>query len=343
MVAVASRREIRAASPVTVCLLAVCLVAVPLAHAQDATRVVLLGDDGSLGPALEATLAPWHVSLVVLDAATPGDSMPSSSSRGRALAETNDAAAIVWISRDESGATALWIYDRAADRVLARPLPASAPFDEATAAAVALSVKTLLRHSGAAPVTERVLDPPIASEVRLEIGAGISAFATSSDDPEARVVLAGSFWPRVLGSALGIGVSARSGSGTSVSSDRVTGRLWTAALLLRVEGRYPVDRWLDLGLGLELGASLAFFDGVLHPGSVSAQSTDVDPSGYAWGQIGIRPISALRIFARVGAFGVARTRSYVVRGQSVLDTQPIALAIELGLELPLDGGIVDGM
>lgn len=70
--------------------------------------------------------------------------MPIAVDRARDIARDERADVLVWVSASDAG-HALWIYDVASDHASARELEISPPFEPATAAAVALAVKTLLR------------------------------------------------------------------------------------------------------------------------------------------------------------------------------------------------------
>jgi hypothetical protein len=112
-------------------------------------KVVVLSGNPTLDRALRMSLAPWSMRLEVVTARSPGSSMPISAMRARVLAQELSADALVWISDTPEGA-ALWVHDARTGNVTARTTP-SPPFDIPTAAALALSVKTVLRASGLAP------------------------------------------------------------------------------------------------------------------------------------------------------------------------------------------------
>jgi len=125
------------------------------AHAQGTAPRVALVDPGSeLEAAARAALEPWGIELAIVPGPSPGATAPESNAAARALASAHGVSAVVWVSVHEGG-YALWVYDLATHHVIERALATGPPFDGATAAAVALSVKTLLRHSAAAPPQER--------------------------------------------------------------------------------------------------------------------------------------------------------------------------------------------
>ena len=117
-------------------------------------RVALVDPGPALESAARAALAPWNVVLVVVPGPSPGATAPEANAAARALAQAEGASALVWIS-DHDGRHALWVYDLESDQVVERELVSEPPFDDAAAAAVALSVKSLLRHGATAPPDER--------------------------------------------------------------------------------------------------------------------------------------------------------------------------------------------
>ncbi len=134
----------------------VCSVWVSAAHAappgvgvRASPKVVVLSGHPTLDRAVRMSLAPWSMRLEVVDARSPGSSMPISAVRARVLAHELGADALVWISESADGA-ALWVHDARTGNVTARAAP-TPPFDMPTAAALALSVKTVLRVAGLAP------------------------------------------------------------------------------------------------------------------------------------------------------------------------------------------------
>lgn len=117
--------------------------------AHGSPKVVVLSGNPTLDRALRMSLAPWSMRLEVVTARSPGASMPISAMRARMLAQELSADALVWVADTAEGA-ALWVHDARTGNVTARTTP-SPPFDIPTAAALALSVKTVLRASGLAP------------------------------------------------------------------------------------------------------------------------------------------------------------------------------------------------
>ncbi len=158
-------------------VLAIGVLATTLAHAAPpADRVLLADPDPELIHAVESSLSPWHLSIVV-DAKVPSD---ATAAQQRAV--ITGARFVVWRAGDQ-----LVVFDR--DRGTSERRPARAgSFDPVSAAAAALTVKTMMRLPPPEDATPIVITPPVVPpltesrriEVRLE--AGLAArLATGSD------------------------------------------------------------------------------------------------------------------------------------------------------------------
>jgi hypothetical protein len=140
--------------------------------------VVLFAGHPTLERAMRRALVPWRMRVAVIDRKSPGSSMPGSSVRARELVAELGADALVWISTGPDG-TALWVEDAQSSNLITRAIT-DPPFTEPLAAALALSVKTILASSG--------LAPPEPAEVQADSQAsGEGAATPSSPEPaEAR-------------------------------------------------------------------------------------------------------------------------------------------------------------
>jgi hypothetical protein len=161
-----------------VCALAVALVvgAVSPAHAE---RVVLADRDPQLVRAVEAALRPWRVDIVVV-----GDAVPRDAADARARAAASSARFVVWRDGGE-----LVVYDDQRGELERRAAQAGA-FDDAGAAAAALTVKTMLRLPAppdvaavGAPEPPPIRETPpwlrveLAAVTRYDAGVGAGARA----------------------------------------------------------------------------------------------------------------------------------------------------------------------
>ena len=259
--------------------------------------------------------------------------MPGSAARGRALAERESAAVVVWISQSDDG-FALWVYDAVHDRVLTRRLDRGPPFDEAAAAAVALSIKAFLRHGSAAPDSERVASEA-PREISLGVALGLRAFASDRDDVVPRLSLALAIHPNALEGIVGFGFIASSGSGLEANVETFTGRWHDVRAALFVRARARIASMLELGARLELGAAASWLDGVVLPVGRAAADVRVDPALGAMADAGLWLGPGLRLGLGTGLVAIPTIREYLVRGQTVLRLGPVALRAELVLEIPL--------
>lgn len=315
-------------------------------------RVVLIGIDETLAAAVGVALEPWGSELVRRSGVAPA-SMPGASEVGRAIASEETALAVVWISLTEDGA-ALWVYDADADRTLARGLLSPPPYDDATAAAIALTLKTLLRHSTVAPLAERAVVPepappphpppppppppprppppePHGRLVRLELAVGALGLATDVVDAvEPRIALALGFFPAELDGVLGVALRVRTGPGIGFEADATRGRFTDTWIAAEIRLRGHVDR-VSLGGGLAGGTVLSTLDASLAP-DVAASRVAAAALGVLDLEAGVRVDASLAFHLRGGVGLVGPADRFVVREQPVLVVSPISAFGELALE-----------
>lgn len=327
-------------------IVAMAVLAVALATARHAPaeeprhRVALVETDAELGRALVIALTPWNLD-VVRAASAPGATLPAAEQRARALADELHADVVVWVSPGGEQSV-LWVYDAETKHVSSRVVDAALPYDAPTAAAIALSLKALLRASKVAPVAERIGPPPPppapppsaprATDEVLRAEATLSGrlFAASTVEPRASLGLA---WflrdrPR-LAAALALSV----GPGVDLAADGFTGRYTDLTLSPSVRARF--DLGARLALEPQLGASLhvTSLDGVAAPDLAPVHASRID------GSIDGAVVLAVRLFSRVDAgvhFGVGymtRYQRYAIGEGTVLGLSPVIG--ELGLRMTL--------
>src|SRR5215831_1852968 len=188
-------------------LLAACLLA---------PRVLVVGGDAELESAVKVALAPWAVEVVASPGPAPPPAMPEAARRAEVLGTEAHALAVVWAADGT-----LWIWDRASEQLVARPLHAAMPLDAAAAASAALSVKTVLRGTLVAPEPERLVPPPAVatpaaeSAWRLEAAGGARYWSSVGWEPRLGAAV---YWRW-----LSLGASA--GSGVAVDNATFLGRL----------------------------------------------------------------------------------------------------------------------
>jgi hypothetical protein len=256
--------------------------------ADESRRIAVVGMAPSLVIAVSSTLEPWRIDVAAPILPLPEGSMAAMAQGARGIAAGSEAAAVVWIAPEDGKATLL-VYDRDEDRIMAVPLASAPPFDEPTTAAVALSIKTLLRHSGLIPpepttVAAPAPRPPPRVLVDLLGTARVRPGIASPIEPSFGVAVR--WFPAVRQRFFALVARADTGMGTEVEATGFTGRYtdttaglagearlelgsrWAAALALgsrvhvtelsgRLEGAADVSEQrfnpsLDLGLRVEL-------------------------------------------------------------------------------------------
>lgn len=215
--------------------LAIVAVACGIAHAGSATRVVLADPDPELRRAVETSLRPWKIEVVVAPEAPPDESAANE------RAAESSARFVVW--RDGSD---LVVFDHdsgAAERRAA----ASGAFDAVGAAAAALTVKTMMRLPP--PPEDPVPVAPHTLELQFQAGAG--ARGQSGADTETRFDGAVVVRPFPIG--LGLGVLADFGTQSTVDNAGFKGNwsdwaaLVVASWVLPIQ-HFEIEPWLAGGV-----------------------------------------------------------------------------------------------
>jgi hypothetical protein len=309
-----------------------------------------------LTPAVEAALAGWPID-VSSAAGEPGASMPQAGARARAIGEAAGADAVVWIASDGTG-HAVWVLDVESGRVTARHLPQAPPYDDATAAAVALTVKTLLRHSRAAPVLERygveearetlraelAAAPPAtgaaaaAAEApfRLETLAGARIRPTEAGDVELRLGAGLRHAPAWLGGHGAAFARIRSGAGVGLNEPEFVGRYTDLQVSLGAAAR--ILAWgTNLALVPAAGASLhvTSIDGSIRTQGTRARASRSNPSLDGALALDIQVGDLVRLSVGGEVSYALRRQAYLVRGEPVLTLPRFEGEITAAVSVPL--------
>lgn len=320
-------------------------------------RVVLVAPPAGLDEAVRAALAGWPIEVVIEPEGAPGSTMPGSAARARALAEGHGAAAVVWLGRDDGG-LALWVYDRESGRAVTRPLPAAPPYDEPTAAAVALTVKTLLRHSTAAPAPARygaseaaaatggelASAPATAPDaapirqralVRLDTLAGARLRRTEAADLELRLGVGAELtpgWPLGLAAYLLL----RSGAGTPVDHESYVGRYTDLQISAGARARLPLSRRVALAPRLGGSAHITEIDGAIRASGARGRADRVNPSIDAGLALDVDVGRSVRLSAEVEGSVALRRQEYRVAGAPVLTLPRLEGELRLAASFPFE-------
>jgi hypothetical protein len=338
----------------------------PVAHAGDG-RVVVIDVDPRVADALVVALSPWSLTVVRAPGPTPASDIDAAAARARVMASDLHAGAVVWIlpPRPPDEQATLWVYDAETLELAVRPLTVWAPFDDAGAAAVALSVKTVLRASplvatepsapgsspqappsgeGPKPVEPASAQPretaPVALWFETFVGARGPTGAAAAVEPRAAVGV--SVWPTQFGGHAGLGADVEAGPGVSISpqgspSTQVfQGELREGSLAVTARLRSPVASWLALELAGGPAVVLASLDGEAVPAGTPLHALRLDPA------LDLGAIADVSLGPRV-SLGAAATGSallrfqrYALDGASLLDGPPVVVIFGLRLSLKID-------
>ena len=214
----------------------------PSARCQE-HKVVVIEADPRVLTAIDVALSAWSLSVGPAPGPLPEQNLDAASGRARAIAAEHGAGAVVWVAKartpDETGS--LWVYDAQTGQLVVRPLTVAAPLNDAGAAAIALSVKTILRSSTLAEAETSTLAPvspaprmalplPVAqhpipaapaaratpSVWRLDAIVGARFPTGAKNTAEPRAALGISAWPKAFGSHFGLGALVQAGPGVPV-------------------------------------------------------------------------------------------------------------------------------
>jgi hypothetical protein len=308
--------------------------------AAEAQRIVVLQPDDELFRAISLSLSPWNVESTRSDALPPHASQPEAVERASQLARELRVQAVVWTSRAERGSV-LWVFDARGGGITTRMLAETPPFDSAAAAAVALSVKTMLRSSVVAPPAERfgarpAAPPPEAlpSEraLALELGAGAGWIADRGAG--LALDLAALAW---LNRTRRLGVSVEFVFGPSLPIENESYRGSYRELVTRAKASW---RWIHgprVSAQLSLGGALHWgkLEGTLVVSSSERSVRRMNPSLDAGTSLNLYVSSATYLGASLGVGYVPAQQRYLVEGRPIFTSSPLSLGLggHFGVEL----------
>jgi hypothetical protein len=293
----------------------------------------VLEPDVELLRALDLALSPWGVETIRSDA--PAASSAAEAMRvASGLARELDAQAVVWISLTDRGAL-LWVFDADTDEISTRMLASAPPFDSAAAAAVALSVKTVLRASQVAPPAERFGAPPARppppsppppppaqatpaaddDTMALELGAVLAVRGRSKLEPRLEIA------PVLWFGQLGLGLEASAGLGLDVRPVGYRGRY--SEMAVGAEARFRFFESSGLSAAVSLGGAAHFtalrgaVDGYPEQ-TVRRLNASIEAEAFASVSVG----SGVYLGVNGGAAYSPAYRRYLVRGTPVFTPGP---------------------
>jgi hypothetical protein len=286
---------------------------------------------------------------VASDAAPPGRDIDDAIRTAHRIARGAGALGVVWMAPDPAPATtwSLWVYDDRAHQIAVRPLPSAPPYDDATSAAIALTVKTLLLGAfESQPSPPRLPEeepaktgPPRARRpphtFRIHVLGGARLPTNASDPVAARFGAELTYFPAFV-HQLGLALAVDTGPSVLVQHDPYFDGTYTDTVLtVSLRWRIPLRRWLSLELGAGPGIHFSAIEGSAPGLGLSGRVTRVDASLET--MLGIElGWKVLRVAPLLGGSFLVHYQHYRVENVQVLDVPPgqIFGVLRVGVELP---------
>lgn len=299
-------------------------------------RVAVIQPDDELLRAISLSLSPWGLQTMKSDAPLPSAAQPDAVHGASALARQLDVDALVWVTSLEYGSL-LWVFDLGTGDVTTRVLPETPPFDGAAAAAVALSVKTVLRASLIAPPDERfgpASPPPPAPTRTFALQGGLGGLWLGGRNTDPRGELAGLWW-FAAEQRLGLSVELSAGPGVRIEEPDYTGRYREFVGGAKLRFRYVDVPGVSTSVGVGAAAHWALLDGTLATESRSADSERLNVSVGADTSFDFWVSERVYLGASMGAVYFPAYQRYLVRGDPVFAPWPVAVNVagHCGVEL----------
>lgn len=301
-------------------LLAGALAFLPLIAGAAERRVALIRGDVELLRALSLALSAWEVDTIAVDTELPQASQPQAVVQARRLARRLHLEAVVWLSDSSSGAL-LWVYDSRTGEVTTRVLDARPPLDDAAAAGVALSVKTVLKQSVEPPLLPpQPLVPqprtPLPISKRSTIRAAIDAHGVAERHIQARLALSSLLW---VGEArrVGFGLRTRGGTGVAIDAPPFFGRYREVSFGPLAELRVLTGEDVSASMFLAGALQMAMLKGTLAIDGAGVVDRRYNLSVHAGGQIGLRLSDRVTFGLTAEAAALLRYQRYLVEGTPV--------------------------
>ena len=219
---------------------------------QSRQRVVLADPDPELRHAMEQALAPWRLELIIEGPA------PADASMAQERADADTARFVVWRDGEQ-----LVVYDRELGTIERRD-SRSGVLDPPTAAAAALTIKTMMRLPPPPPLDEAPaprVAPAAGAGIELRLQAGIATRIARSDDTAASARIGGGAairpWPSA-GWRFGLAFDGGTATDVSRASFKGTWRDWAAFGL--VSWTYARGAW-ELEPHAGVGVRYSILDG----------------------------------------------------------------------------------
>ena len=318
------------------------------ARAAAEPRLVAIDTDADLSHAIEVAVASWQVRVVsVRGPAPPEEDMTGAIRAAHRIARESNAQAVLWLTHGaDAHSASLWMYDVRTHQITVRPLDSSPPYDDATAASVGLTVRTLMQSvleghgaASAGEPDETAPSAPATASVHTVRVASFAAlrFPTHADDlVAARVGLELSWFPSWFRGRAGIALALDGGPSVLIErTPQYLGTFSDTTASLTLHGRLPLRSWLSVEAGCGLGLHFTSLEGTSPSAALSGRVVRTDAAlesvlalEGAW--------RALRVGPFLGAAFLMHYQRYHVGVAPVFDVPPVQLQVGLriGVELP---------
>jgi hypothetical protein len=309
------------------------VLSVVTAAAAAPHRIAVLQPDAELHRALVLALSPWGVETL-RDDTPPPSSPPEALELAARLARQTEVEAVVWVSRTDAGSL-VWVFDAHAGEVTTRMLDEVPPFDSAAAAAVALSVKTVLRASVVAPPAERFGAPPVSRRrervFALEAGAGGGPIGSEQFD--IKFELAAVLW-LAAARRLGLSLEVAYGPELELEGNGFRGSYRDIATGGRARFRI-LSSALSFGFSLGAAAHWTTLHGSLPEDTVERSVSRVNASIDGELSVALSVGRGVYFGAAIGVAYFPTYRRYLVLGEPIFSPWPLApnLGAYFGVEV----------
>ena len=322
-------------------------------------RVVTIGADAQLEQALEVALTSWHVAVVASDEPAPDRDLDNAIRTAHRIARASGARGVVWMTSNGVGSAeggtarardaewSLWVYDDRAHQIAIRPLPSAPPYDDATSAAIALTVKTLLLGAfegeptaprlpedeiGAPPAKPK----PAIHTFRVQTLGGVRIPTHASDRAAARFGAEITYFPAFFAQRIGLAIGVD--AGPSVLVDRApdfAGTFTDTVASASLRWRIPLRKWLALELGAGPGVHFAAIEGSAQSLGLSGRISRTDASIEALFGVELA-WKILRVSPFVGGSFLLHYQRYSVGPVPIFDvpSAQIFYGLRVGVEVP---------
>jgi hypothetical protein len=294
-------------------------------------QILVLEQGDAVSRALRVALDSWGSDVRLLDPRSVA-SLRRTRDAAR-LARDHGAAALIWFDRS-AAPPMLNVYVVERDEITAQELRDAPPLTEEAAAAVALSIKTVLRNSAIAPEAERTPPPaPALPRVRFELGLGVRSAPSADTQPRLRygaaVALFEPWWSR---GRLGLSFEAAFSQSAAFEAGAARGSLSEFWFAFAPRGLVPLARFLDLELSAAYELERTQIEGQDELQRSFAASRVNSSLGFGLA-LDFRVARRVFVAPRFGVHRILQPQRYFVGDELVLELARVALegALRVGV------------